>query len=70
MQQHMERISINEVKPGDVYLMKFDKEPQHLAIVSHYGIIHAYAEVKKVVEHGLDDVWKSRIVAAFRYKGK
>ena len=70
MQEQMDKIQLNEVKPGDVYLMKFDKEPQHLAIVSDYGIIHSYADAGQVVEHRLDSEWTSKIVAAFRYKGK
>lgn len=58
-------------QPGDILLMRFDGEPQHVAIVSDYpygglGIIHALAAARKVVEHRLDSVWKSRIVQAYR----
>lgn len=56
-------------QPGDVLLMRFEQHPQHVAIVTDRGIIHAYAQVRKVVEHRLDSVWSSRIVAAYSFKG-
>jgi cell wall-associated NlpC family hydrolase len=56
-------------QPGDVLLMRFEQHPQHVAIVTDRGIIHAYAQVRKVVEHRLDSVWSSRIVAAYSFNG-
>lgn len=58
-------------KAGDVLLMRFDREPQHLAIVSDhpqggFGIIHAYAAARRVVEQRLDALWAARIVAVYR----
>jgi cell wall-associated NlpC family hydrolase len=64
---HMDPIAKPE--PGDVLLMRFEKEPQHVAILTDIGIIHAYAQARKVVEHRLDSLWRSRIVGAYRYKG-
>ena len=55
--------------PGDVLLMRFEQHPQHVALVTDTGILHAYAQVRKVVEHRLDSLWASRIVAAYRFKG-
>lgn len=49
---HMDRVSLYGA--GDVLLMAWEFEPQHLAIVSDIGIIHSYAKAKKVVEHRLD----------------
>lgn len=59
-----------EPQPGDVLLMRFATEPQHLAIVGDYvhgglSLIHSYADVRKVVEHRLDDAWRARIVAVY-----
>lgn len=54
---------------GNVLLMKFESNPQHLAILTDIGIIHSYAYVRKVVEHRLDSVWKSRIVAEYSMRG-
>lgn len=64
-------VSPRQIKAGDVLLMRFEREPQHLAIVSDMaegglGIIHAYAAVRKVVEHRLDAPWRSRIVRVYR----
>lgn len=65
--EHMEPASKPQL--GDVLLMRFEKEPQHVAIVTDIGIIHAYAQARRVVEHRLDSVWKSRIVGAYAFKG-
>lgn len=54
---------------GDVLLMRFDQNPQHVAIVSDIGIIHSHASARRVVEHRLDDVWMQRIVAVYRFHG-
>jgi cell wall-associated NlpC family hydrolase len=56
---------------GDVLLLRFERVPQHLAIVSRLpdgalGMIHALAAARRVVEHRLDAPWRSRIVAAYR----
>jgi NlpC/P60 family putative phage cell wall peptidase len=68
------RIPIEDIRPGDLLLMRFEQEPQHLAIVGDYevgglSVIHAYAQVRKVVETRLDDVWLSRVVVAYRFQG-
>jgi cell wall-associated NlpC family hydrolase len=67
--EHMEKIAIDEARIGDILLMRFEREPQHVAIVSDIGMIHAYAQARRVVEHRLDSLWKSRVVGAYRYKG-
>ena len=56
-------------KPGDIILLSFQDYPQHLAIVSDTGMIHSYALARKVVEHGLDDVWRKRIIHAYEFPG-
>ena len=70
----MTPITIDAIQPGDVLLFRFDGHPQHLAIVGDYAhgglsIIHAYSLARKVTEHRLDDVWRSRIVAAYKLPG-
>lgn len=54
---------------GDVLLFRFEIEAQHVAIVTDRGIIHAYTQSRKVVEHSLDDIWRSRIVGVYSFKG-
>lgn len=52
---------------GDVLLMRFANEPQHLALCTGAGVIHAYEAVRRVVEHDLDTKWRRRIVAVYRF---
>ena len=65
---YLERIA--EPEPGAVLLMRFEQNPQHVAIMADGGdIIHAYATARKVVRHRLDDLWARRIVAVYRFPG-
>lgn len=66
-QPFIERVT-GELMPGDVLLMRFLKEPQHMAIYTGKNIIHAYQPMGKVVEHVMDEKWKRRIVRAYRFK--
>lgn len=52
--------------PADILLLRIDGRPQHLALVSDHGIIHAYAPARKVVEHRLDERWKRAIAGVYR----
>lgn len=61
---------IQTIEPGCVMLMTFDIDPQHVAIAtSEHSIIHAYASVRKCVEHGLDDKWRASIRKIYRFRG-
>lgn len=61
-----------EMQLGDILLLDTAGSPQHLAIVTDYadgiGIIHAYAQARKVVEHALDEYWQGKIVQVYRVK--
>lgn len=69
--KYLREIPVSDIEPGDILMFRFDKDPQHVGIVSnlndHIGLIHCYMQARGVVEHGLDDYWKERIVAAFEY---
>lgn len=52
-------------EPGDILLLRVRREPQHLAIATDRGIIHAYAGVKKVVETSMSPHWQKRIVGVY-----
>lgn len=54
---------------GDILLMRFTGEPQHIAVFTGENIIHAYQGSGKVVEHVLDAKWRNRIVSAYRFRG-
>jgi len=67
MDARLERVA--KGKPGDVLLMRFDKNPQHLAIMTDKGIIHSFAQARAVVEHGLNSEWSDRIVRTYSFRG-
>ena len=54
---------------GDVLLMRFTKEPQHVALCAGDTVIHSYEAVGKVCEHRLDDEWRRRIVRVYQFSG-
>lgn len=59
---------INELEAGCVILFRITKEPQHVAIYTGSGIIHSYLAVGEVVESGIGDKWRKRIVGLYRIK--
>jgi cell wall-associated NlpC family hydrolase len=55
---------------GSVALFSIDGRAQHVGIITDYqglGVIHAYIQARKVVEHVLDDEWKKRIISTFSF---
>lgn len=54
---------------GDVVLMRVLGEPQHLAVATDSGIIHAYAPAGRVVEHAVDEAWMRRAYRAYAVPG-
>jgi cell wall-associated NlpC family hydrolase len=63
----MERALIPQ--PGDVMVMRFSREPQHVLIRTERGALHAWAVPGRVVEVTMPDAWSRRIVAAYRVPG-
>ncbi len=65
-------VPIADARAGDLALFKVRENPQHLAILTDYegtlGRIHCYAQARRVVEHRLDDDWKSRLLKVFRWQ--
>ena len=66
-QTDLERVQ--DRQPGDILMMRFAQEPQHVGIFTGENIIHAYENIKKVCEHRLSSVWAARIVRVYRFKG-
>lgn len=71
---HMARIPFGDAQPGDVLLLAWDLEPQHLAIVGDYpgggrSLIHAWAAMGRCAEHRMDSVWVRRVVQAYAVPG-
>ena len=61
-------VKVDKPQPGDILLMRFVREPQHLAIHAGETIIHSYQRAGKVSEHRIDNAWRDRIVAVYRFK--
>lgn len=65
-------VPITDARAGDLALFKVRENPQHLAILTDYegglGMIHSFAPSRRVVEHRLDDDWKSRLVKVYRWQ--
>lgn len=56
-------------QPGDILLMTFERDPQHIAIYAGETIIHAYESIGRVVEHRLNAEWSKKIIKSYRFKG-
>lgn len=67
-QPGLERVMLNDRKPGDLLLMRFASDPQHLAICAGDTIIHAYESVGQCCEHRLSSLWAARIVRVYRFQ--
>jgi len=71
--QWCRQIALAEALPGDILVLRWERDPAHLAIVTETDplrIIHCYAPRGKggVVEHIVDDTWRWRIVSAWRLR--
>jgi cell wall-associated NlpC family hydrolase len=56
--------------PGDVVSLAWAGEPCHVAIVTPHpdrgiGLIHCYLHSQRVIEHGIDPKWRSRICGRY-----
>lgn len=63
------RVPRDAIGLADILHMKFEDEPQHLALVSSTDplmVIHADATAGRVVEHRLDAEWRARIRGVYR----
>ena len=74
--RYLEPIAIAAAEAGDILVLRFERDPQHFAILSEPArMIHAYATARKVCETGIDGnwrwgkCWRSMIVSAWRFRG-
>lgn len=69
VERQFDRVAALEIRGGDLLTFAFRGEPQHIAIYTAQDtLIHAYSEVRQVVEHGLDDIWRSRLRGCYRLR--
>lgn len=64
-------LPVESMQVGDVALMRFAGQPSHVGIIGDYryggySLIHAFAQNRQVVEHGLDENWRGSIVGIYR----
>lgn len=70
--KYLDPIDIRVARMADIFLFRHNGEPRHFGIITkRYPdyVVHAYAQARKVVENSIDEVWRSRIVSAWRYRG-
>lgn len=58
-------IDHQQAKLADVLLFRFDGGPQHVALQSDLGMIHAFLLARRVVEHRIDNAWRNRLCGAY-----
>ncbi len=61
-------------RAGLIALMRFELEPQHVAIIATHpfgglSLVHALTHERRVCEHRLDRAWLSRFVALYALPG-
>jgi len=57
---------VREMMRGDILVMRYKREPMHLAIFTGETIIHSTEAMGRVVEHALDSKWNRRIHSIYR----
>lgn len=72
LEELLASVPLSEKRPGDIGLFLIDGNPQHLAIFTDFegglGMIHCYAQARGVVEHRLDEQWKSKLIKVYRWQ--
>ena len=65
------RVPLAEMQEGDLILMRFDSEraSRHLGICAGATMVHSWAQVGKVCEHGITPEWRARIARVYRFTG-
>ena len=65
-------IARDAYQPADVVIFRLRSEPQHVALITDKGMLHALGRpgpLSRVTEHGLTDQWRRQIVAAYSFPG-
>ena len=63
----MDEISLKDILYAHIILFMSRQNPTHLGLVTDEGMIHSYLKNKKVVEHGLNEMWFRHIKTVFRF---
>jgi NlpC/P60 family putative phage cell wall peptidase len=73
-QEQMVPVTVEQLATGDVLLFKFEAHACHLGFLTSCAtdapaLIHSYLPRRKVVEHGLDEVWWRQVAGLYRLPG-
>lgn len=64
-----DKVSINDLNKADVLYLRFNNIPTHLVLYQgNNWIIHSYLQMRKVVEHEIDQSWWNAVSAVYRHK--
>lgn len=71
LEKEADEVYWNDQEEGDIVLMRYGREPQHVGILLERGgggfnLIHAVD--KGVVEHIFDTSWRGRVTGIYRVK--
>lgn len=61
-----------DVEPGDLavfWINTTSRRPQHVALVTDYGLLHTYSDVGRVVEHLFAPEWRERFICGYHVPG-
>jgi NlpC/P60 family putative phage cell wall peptidase len=70
-ERFLQRIAIDAAIAGDILLLRFEREPQHFALLTSRHpdqMIHSHASVGRVTESGIDAKWWRRVLRAYRFQ--
>lgn len=63
-------VAAGALQPCDVVTMAWGAENSHVGLVVPHphgvGLVHAYLSAQRVIEHRIDDLWRSRITEVYR----
>jgi len=74
---HMDRVALADIAPGHIVVLRYERDPQHMAIVADYlhgglSMVHALGTVDgkgKVLEQRLAPEIMARLVQAYALRG-
>ncbi|KKK85747.1 hypothetical protein LCGC14_2770190, partial [marine sediment metagenome] len=69
--KHLDLVRPKKLRAGNMLLIKFDNDPQHVALVTtshpYTSVVHACSRVGRVLEQNIPPEWL--ISAEFRFLG-
>ena len=55
-------------QPGDILVLRINREPQHIAIYTGSTMIHSYERAGKVCENRFSEGWRARVLRSYKYE--